>query len=124
MWASAITTAVLAGLAYGLVGVEAGLGIASAGVLTGVNFWWLVHHARIVRDDALMRGILDTTRAIQTEVLAHRGEPRELIERAEAALFKIGHEGGMAEMRTIEAVLHEEIDKLEELSRKDIGLTG
>jgi replicative DNA helicase len=27
-------------------------------------------------------------------------------------------------MRTIEAVLHEEIDKLEELSRKDIGLTG
>ena len=30
----------------------------------------------------------------------------------------------MAEMRSIEAVLHEEIDKLEELSRKDIGLTG
>jgi hypothetical protein len=48
MWASAITTAVLAGLAYGLVGAEAGLGIASAGVLTGVNFWWLVHHAGIV----------------------------------------------------------------------------
>jgi replicative DNA helicase len=84
----------------------------------------VLDYARIVRDDALMRGILDTTRQIQTEVLAHRGDPRELIERAEAALFKIGHEGGMAEMRTIEAVLHEEIDKLEELSRKDIGLTG
>jgi replicative DNA helicase len=84
----------------------------------------VLDYARIVRDDALMRGILETTRQIQTEVLAHRGEPRELIERAEAALFKIGHEGGMAEMRTIEAVLHEEIDKLEELSRKDIGLTG
>jgi replicative DNA helicase len=27
-------------------------------------------------------------------------------------------------MRSIEAVLHEEIDKLEELSRRDIGLTG
>jgi replicative DNA helicase len=84
----------------------------------------VLDYARIVRDDALMRGILDTTRAIQAEVLAHRGEPRDLIERAEAALFRIGHEGGMAEMRTIEAVLHEEIDKLEELSRKDIGLTG
>ena len=84
----------------------------------------VLDYARIVRDDALMRGILETTRQIQAEVLAHRGEPRELIERAEAALFKIGHEGGMAEMRTIEAVLHEEIDKLEELSRKDIGLTG
>ncbi|MEA2401771.1 MAG: replicative helicase [Thermoleophilaceae bacterium] len=84
----------------------------------------VLDYARIVRDDALMRGILETTRHIQAEVLAHRGDPRELIERAEAALFKIGHEGGMAEMRTIEAVLHEEIDKLEELSRRDIGLTG
>jgi replicative DNA helicase len=84
----------------------------------------VLDYARIVRDDALMRGILDTTREIQSQVLAHRGEPRDLIERAEAALFKIGHEGGMAEMRTIEAVLHEEIDKLEELSRSDIGLTG
>jgi replicative DNA helicase len=84
----------------------------------------VLDYARIVRDDALMRGVLETTRHIQAEVLAHRGDPRELIERAEAALFKIGHEGGMAEMRTIEAVLHEEIDKLEELSRKDIGLTG
>jgi replicative DNA helicase len=84
----------------------------------------VLDYARIVRDDALMRGILETTRQIQAEVLAHRGEPRELIERAEQALFKIGHEGGMAEMRTIEAVLHEEIDKLEELSRRDIGLTG
>jgi replicative DNA helicase len=84
----------------------------------------VLDYARIVRDDALMRGILETTRQIQAEVLAHRGDPRELIERAEAALFKIGHEGGMAEMRSIEAVLHEEIDKLEELSRKDAGLTG
>jgi replicative DNA helicase len=84
----------------------------------------VLDYARIVRDDALMRGILETTRQIQVEVLAHRGEPRDLIERAEAALFRIGHEGGLAEMRTIEAVLHEEIDKLEELSRKDVGLTG
>jgi replicative DNA helicase len=84
----------------------------------------VLDYARIVRDDALMRGILETTRQIQAQVLAHRGDPRELIERAEAALFRIGHEGGMAEMRSIEAVLHEEIDKLEELSRKDVGLTG
>jgi replicative DNA helicase len=84
----------------------------------------VLDYARIVRDDALMRGILDTTRRIQAEVLAHRGEPRDLIERAEAELFKIGHEGGLAEMRSIEDVLHEEIDKLEELSRKGVGLTG
>src|SRR5215208_4620364 len=84
----------------------------------------VMHYARIVHDHALLRSLLYTTRDIQGEVLAHRGEPRELIERAEAMLFKIGHDGGSAEMRTIEAVLHEEIDKLEELSRKDVGLTG
>ena len=84
----------------------------------------VMHYARIVHDHALLRSLLSTTRDIQGEVLAHRGEPRELIERAEAALFRIGHDGGSAEMRTIEAVLHEEIDKLEELSRKDVGLTG
>jgi replicative DNA helicase len=71
-----------------------------------------------------MRGILETTRQIQAEVLAHRGEPQDLIERAEKALFEIGHEGGLAEMRSIDDVLSAEIDKLEELSRKGVGLTG
>src|SRR5919197_2579396 len=84
----------------------------------------VMHYARIVHDHALLRNLLSTTRDIQGQVLAHRGEPRELIERAEAALFRIGHDGGTAEMRTLESVLHEEIDKLEELSRKDVGLTG
>src|SRR5215210_4145281 len=56
--------------------------------------------------------------------MSHAGDPRDLIERAEAALFKIGHDDGRGEMRSIEAVLHEEIDKLEELSRGDVGLTG
>ena len=84
----------------------------------------VLDYARIVRDDALMRGILETTRQIQAEVLAHRGEPQELIERAETALFQIGHDTGKGEMRSLEEVLHDEMDKLVELSRKDVGLTG
>jgi replicative DNA helicase len=84
----------------------------------------VLDYARIVKENSLLRSLLSATRDIQDEVLAHRGEPRELIERAEAVLFKIGHDGGTAEMKSIEAVLHEEIDKLEELSRKDVGLTG
>jgi replicative DNA helicase len=84
----------------------------------------VMDYARIVKENALLRSLLAATRDIQDEVLAHRGDPRELIERAEAVLFKIGHDGGTAEMKSIEAILHEEIDKLEELSRKDVGLTG
>ena len=84
----------------------------------------VMDYARIVKENALLRSLLAATRDIQDEVLAHRGDPRELIERAEAVLFKIGHDGGTAEMKSIETILHEEIDKLEELSRKDVGLTG
>ena len=84
----------------------------------------VMDYARIVRDDALLRAVLSTTREIQAAVLSQRGDPRELIERAEAALFRIGHDGGTAEMRSLEEVLHAEIDKLEELSRTDVGLTG
>jgi replicative DNA helicase len=83
-----------------------------------------LHHARIVKEHALLRRILTTSRDIQQEVLGTHGEARELIERFESQLFRIGHEDGRGEMRSIEDVLHEEIDKLEELSRTDVGLTG
>jgi replicative DNA helicase len=84
----------------------------------------VIHYARIVKEYALLRRLLAATRDIQDEVMGHRGDPRDLIERAEAALFRIGHDDGRGEMRSIEAILHEEVDKLEELSRGDVGLTG
>ena len=84
----------------------------------------VLDYAQIVKDHSILRSLLSATRDIQEDVLAHRGEPRELIERAEAVLFRIGHDGGTAEMKSIEAILHEEVDRLEELSRKDVGLTG
>ena len=84
----------------------------------------VLHYARIVKEYALLRRLLGATREIQDEVVSHGGDARELIERAEATLFRIGHDDGRGEMRSIEAVLHEEIDKLEELSRGDVGLTG
>src|SRR5215208_5332213 len=84
----------------------------------------VLDYARIVKEHSLLRSILSATREIQDDVAAHRGEARELIERAEAVLFKIGHDGGTSEMRSLEAILHDEIDKLEELSKTDVGLTG
>jgi replicative DNA helicase len=84
----------------------------------------VLDYARIVKEHSLLRSVLKATREIQDDVAAHRGEARELIERAEAVLFKIGHDGGASEMRSLEAILHDEIDKLEELSKTDVGLTG
>jgi replicative DNA helicase len=84
----------------------------------------VLHYARIVKDYALLRRVLGTSREIQDEVMSHRGDPRELIERFESRLFRIGHEDGRGEMRSLEELLHREIDKLEELSKRDVGLTG
>jgi replicative DNA helicase len=84
----------------------------------------VLDYARIVKEHSLLRSVLKATREIQDDVVAHRGGARELIERAEAVLFKIGHDGGSSEMRSLEAILHDEIDKLEELSKTDVGLTG
>ncbi len=85
----------------------------------------VLHYARIVKEYSLLRQLLFATREIQAEVMGHRGDPQELIDRAESTLFQIGHDDGRGEMRSIESVLHEEIDKLEELSRGgDVGLTG
>jgi replicative DNA helicase len=84
----------------------------------------VLHYARIVKEYSLLRRLLGATREIQDEVMSHSGDARELIDRAESTLFQIGHDDGRGEMRSIESVLHEEIDKLEELSRGDVGLTG
>jgi replicative DNA helicase len=84
----------------------------------------VIHYARIVKEYSLLRRLLAATREIQDDVMGHRGDPQELIDRAESTLFQIGHDDGRGEMRSIESVLHEEIDKLEELSRGEVGLTG
>src|SRR4051795_4589348 len=84
----------------------------------------VLDYARIVKEHSLLRSVLRATREIQDDVAAHRGDARDLIERAESVLFKIGHDGGTSEMRSLEAILHDEIDKLEELSKTDVGLTG
>ena len=54
----------------------------------------VLDYARIVKEHALLRSCSATTREIQDDVFGHRGDPRELVEQAEAALFKIGHDGG------------------------------
>jgi replicative DNA helicase len=81
-------------------------------------------YARIVKDHALLRRVLDTTRRIQDDVFTFPGEPRELLEQAEGALFRIAQDDRTGDVRSIEAVLHDELEKLEKVSREGISLTG
>ncbi len=71
------------------------------------------HYAKIVRENALMRGLLDTARDIQSSVEQRQGEPRELVERAESALFKVAHDEKAKDFQRVGDILHDELDKLQ-----------
>ena len=82
------------------------------------------HYGKIVKEHALLRRLLDTTREIQEKALAVKGEPSELVEQAEQAMYKIAHDEHASEIRSIEAILHDELDKLEQISREGVSLSG
>ena len=57
------------------------------------------NYAKIVKEHALMRRLLDEARKIQDDVFSFQGEPAELIEQAESSLFRIAHEDRTCELR-------------------------
>jgi len=77
-----------------------------------------------VRETALLRRLLNTTYEIQSSVLDQRETAREVIERAEKAVLEVAHGESKQDFRTIASVLHSELDKLHDLSRSGISLTG
>jgi len=82
------------------------------------------NYARIVKNHAISRRLLVTTTEIQERVYSFEGDPRALVEEAEAALFKVGHADATGDLRSIEDVLHTELDKLERISREGLEVTG
>ncbi len=81
-------------------------------------------YARIVRDHSLLRRLLGAAREIQENVATRGGDPRALVEQAEQAIFRAAHDHDTSQVRSIEDVLHEELDKLERLSKEGQSLTG
>jgi len=81
-------------------------------------------YARIVRDHSMLRRLLGAAREIQENVATQGGDPRALVEQAEQAIFRAAHDHDTSQVRSIEDVLHEELDKLERLSKEGQSLTG
>jgi replicative DNA helicase len=82
------------------------------------------HYARIVREHALVRRLLNATYEIQSSVADSAGEPRELVEWAERAMLEVAHDDRQKDFRSIEEVLDAEIDKMHRLSIEHTALTG
>jgi replicative DNA helicase len=81
-------------------------------------------YARIVREHALLRRMLNATYEIQASVAERRAAPRELVEQAERAMLEVAHDDRQKDFRSIAEVLDEELDKLHRLSIEGTALTG
>jgi replicative DNA helicase len=93
----------------------------TAGVPAAAN---VRQYARIVREHALTRRLLRCTYDIQASVAERRAAPRELVEQAERAMLDVAHDDSQKDFRSIEEVMHEELDKLHRLSLEGTALTG
>jgi replicative DNA helicase len=82
------------------------------------------HYAEIVQQNSLLRRLLGAGGRIQEWVRERDGEPRQLAEDAERLLFEVAHEEQASDFRRINEILHDEVDRLEKLSRGDIDLVG
>ena len=82
------------------------------------------HYARLVQDQALLRRLLDFSHKVEADVADPRGEPRQLVEDAERTLFEVAHAERSGDFLSLEDVLHEQVDRLEQLSRDGTSLTG
>jgi replicative DNA helicase len=81
-------------------------------------------YARIVRENALLRRLLEAAYEIESDVADSGAPPRELVERAEKAILEVARDDRRQDFRPIEDVLHEELDKLHKLSVQKTSLTG
>ena len=84
----------------------------------------LRHYAQIVRETALLRRLLGATYEIQSSVLDQHEPAREIVERAERTMLEVAHAERRHDFREISALLHDELDKLHELSVSGEALTG
>jgi replicative DNA helicase len=101
-------------------------GEASVDELTGLvpAVGHVRRYAQIVREQALLRRLLGASYAIQESVLHHEAAPRELVEQAEKSMLEVARDDRHQDFRAVGDVLHDELDKLERLSREGTALTG
>jgi replicative DNA helicase len=81
-------------------------------------------YAQIVKENALLRRLLTTTYEIQASVAEHAMAPRDLVEQAEKAMLEVAHDDRQQDFRSIDEILHDEIDKMQRLSAGDNAMTG
>ena len=82
------------------------------------------YHAKIVREKALRRRLIETSTAIVSEAFESAGSAGELIDAAEKKIFEVSKSRGVEGFIRIKELLWPTMERIEELQRGDGSLTG
>lgn len=83
-----------------------------------------IHYAQIVRDKSTLRDLISNHTQILREAADQTHEPRELLAKAEAGLFRILEDRGGVDVLTMEDVLHQALERIEDRLASGGGISG
>ena len=84
----------------------------------------LRRYGQIVREQSLLRKLLNTTYEIQASVHNHEALPKDLVERAERSMLEVARDDRQKDFRNVGEVLHHEIEVWQRLAAEGVSLTG
>ncbi|MGQ0703928.1 MAG: replicative DNA helicase [Gemmatimonadales bacterium] len=84
----------------------------------------LEHHARIVRDKAVLRRLIEASTGIIQQAYEGRQAANELLDEAEARIFRISKHRRQEDFTRIKEMLWEAMERIESLQRGGVSVTG
>ncbi len=90
-------------------------------VATAAN---LEHHARIVRDKATLRGLIEASTGIIQEAYEGRMHANELLDQAEGRIFRISQHRRREEFVRLKEMLWDAMERIESLHQGGVSITG
>ena len=82
------------------------------------------YHARIVRDKALLRRLIETSTTIISEAFEGKTAPDELLDEAENRIFQVSQQRGTEGFTRIKELLWPTMERIEALHRGGQSITG
>jgi len=84
----------------------------------------LEYHARIVKDKAILRRLIETSTGIITEAYDGRSTASDLLDKAESRIFQISQERGNEGFARLKEMLWPTMERIEALQRSGKSITG
>ena len=84
----------------------------------------LRRYAEIVRETAHLRRLLDTSYKIQSSVYTRDGDPQQIVDEAERSILEIRMGDGGQDFRAVGDVLHQELQRWDDLAKRGESITG